>query len=63
MLRKPLSCLFGLIVCRNSSESSFFQKNPLLIRVDTKAGHGFGKPTSKIVSEMLRVVLIIFLRK
>ncbi|RMX37283.1 hypothetical protein pdam_00025183 [Pocillopora damicornis] len=26
------------------------QSNPLLIRIDTKAGHGFGKPTAKIVS-------------
>lgn len=23
---------------------------PLMIRIDTKAGHGFGKPTKKIVS-------------
>ena len=28
---------------------SCLQKNPLLIRVDTKSGHGMGKPTTKIV--------------
>jgi len=27
------------------------QKAPLLIRIDTKSGHGAGKPTSKIIDE------------
>ena len=26
------------------------QTNPLVVRVDTKSGHGAGKPTAKIVS-------------
>ena len=26
------------------------QTNPIMIRGDTKAGHGMGKPTAKIVS-------------
>jgi hypothetical protein len=38
------------------------QTNPLLIRIETKAGHGGGKPTTKVVSMSLNVLFFSYLR-
>ncbi|WP_337872553.1 prolyl oligopeptidase family serine peptidase [Ignavibacterium sp.] len=35
-------------------------KNPVLIRIETKAGHGAGKPTSKIIEEVADVWSFVF---
>jgi prolyl oligopeptidase len=34
--------------------------NPVLLRVETKAGHGFGKPTAKIIEEQSDVYAFLF---
>lgn len=36
------------------------QKNPILVRIDTKAGHGGGKPTMKVVSIYISVKQFAF---
>ncbi|MEP6994750.1 MAG: prolyl oligopeptidase family serine peptidase [Acidobacteriota bacterium] len=37
-------------------------KNPILIRIETKAGHGAGKPTSKILEEAADIWTFVFWR-
>jgi prolyl oligopeptidase len=34
--------------------------NPILIRIETRAGHGLGKPTSKIIDERADVYAFLF---
>ncbi len=35
-------------------------KNPILLRVETKAGHGRGKPTAKIIDELADIYAFLF---
>ena len=35
-------------------------ENPVLIRIETKAGHGAGKPTSKVIEEVADLWGFIF---
>jgi len=35
-------------------------KNPILLRVETKAGHGRGKPISKIIEEQADIYAFLF---
>jgi prolyl oligopeptidase len=37
-------------------------KNPVLIRIETKAGHGAGKPTSKQIEESADIYTFLFWR-
>jgi prolyl oligopeptidase len=35
-------------------------KNPILLRIETKAGHGFGKPVAKVIEEATDVYSFLF---
>lgn len=35
-------------------------ENPILLRIETKAGHGMGKPTSKLIEERADVLAFLF---
>jgi len=35
-------------------------KNPILIRIETKAGHGGGKPTAKVIEELSDIYAFLF---
>ncbi len=45
--------------CRHDADDD--DSNPLMIRVDTKAGHGAGKPTTKAIAEVADIYTFIAL--
>jgi len=55
----PLHSLKFIAQLQHSLGSQPFQKNPLLIRVDTKSGHGAGKPTAKVIEEITEIYSFI----
>ncbi|XP_001963120.2 prolyl endopeptidase [Drosophila ananassae] len=55
----PLHSLKFIAALQEAVRESEFQKNPLLLRVYQKAGHGAGKPTSKRIEEATDILTFL----
>ncbi|ALC38293.1 CG2528 [Drosophila busckii] len=56
----PLHSLKFAAALQDAVRNSEYQKNPLLLRVYKKAGHGAGKPTSKRIEEATDILTFMF---
>lgn len=55
----PLHSLKMIAELQYAAGASPGQRNPLLIKVDTKCGHGAGKPTSKVIEEVAHIYAFV----
>lgn len=56
----PLHSLKFMAALHHAVRDSKYQKNPLLLRVYSKAGHGMGKPTAKKIEESTDILTFIY---
>lgn len=56
----PLHSLKFMAALHHAVRDSKHQKNPLLLRVYSKAGHGMGKPTAKKIEESTDILTFIY---
>lgn len=56
----PLHSLKFVAALHHAINDSEFQKNPLLLRVYSKAGHGMGKPTAKKIEEATDILTFMY---
>lgn len=61
----PLHSLKFTAALQHAIKDCSFQKNPILLRVYSKSGHGAGKPTSKKIEEAADILIFLhkFLKK
>jgi len=55
----PLHSFKYIATLQNELARESYQKKPLLIRIEKKAGHGAGKPTTKIIDEQADVYAFV----
>lgn len=56
----PLHSLKFVAALHHAIKDSEYQKNPLLLRVYSKAGHGMGKPTAKKIEEATDILTFMY---
>lgn len=56
----PLHSLKFAATLQSSVKNSTYQKNPIFLRVDTKSGHGQGKPVAKKIEEASDILAFLY---